>query len=375
MKKILCAVMAFSLLTMCCSGCSTDVTSDASAEHQVITLSDGTLVNDTFNTEVMTTIDGTSFLLHTAKDWFTQSELGFGITHTPALKTGFENGDVSGIVNSPYALSLFFIPKSAAQEVLERGKIQNEVMWDTNLEEQVFYFAGICRLPQNDANGEAAYTDFTQTYTHIEKIAEAFDCVYYLGYNEPSPQLQLSTEEQQILDAILAEREEFCNKIFLFPASQVPQTHFQGTFERLDTQDMTGEAYQTSVFADYDLTMVDVWATWDNPCIAQMPELAKLDATLPENVNLISICIDGNENQVLAQEIMDYCNTSYPVLLPSDSLEEDILQHITSVPTTFFVDCNGKIVGEPLVGLAGKSEKIVSVMLEEIQMRLSLIGK
>ena len=103
MKKILCAVMAFSLLTMCCSGCSTDVTSDASAEHQVITLSDGTLVNDTFNTEVMTTIDGTSFLLHTAKDWFTQSELGFGITHTPALKTGFENGDVSGIVNSPYA--------------------------------------------------------------------------------------------------------------------------------------------------------------------------------------------------------------------------------------------------------------------------------
>lgn len=375
MKKALCAVMAFSLLTAFCSGCSTDTALDASTEHQVITLSDGTLVNDTFNTEVMTTVDGTSFLLHTAKDWFTQSELGFGITHTPALKAGFDAGNVSGTVDSPYALSLFFIPKSVAQEVLEQGKIQHDVIQDTNVEEQVFYFAGICRLSENDAEGETAYSNFTQTYTHIEKIAEAFDDVYYFGYNDPTMQLQLTTEEQQILDAILAEREEFCNKIFLFPSSQVPQSHFQGTFEHLDTKDMTGQVYQTEAFAEYDLTMINVWATWDNPCIAQMPELAKLDDVLPENVNLISICMDANENQTLAQEIMEYCNTSYPVLLPNDSLEEDVLQHITSVPTTFFVDSHGEIVGEPLVGVVGKSEEIVSIMLEETQMRLSLIGK
>lgn len=373
MKKALCAVMAFSLLTVFCGGCSTDTTLDASTEHQIITLSDGTLVNDTFNTEVMTTIDGTSFLLHAAKDWFTQSQLGFGITHTPALKAGFDAGNVSGTVDSPYALSLFFIPKSVAQEVLEQGKMQNET--DTHLEERAFYFAGICRLPQNDVDGEEAYANFTKTYAHIEKIAEAFGDVYYFGYNEPTTQLQLTTEEKQILDAILAERTEFCNKIFLYPSSQVPQTHFDGTFEHLDTQDMTGQVYQTDVFADYDLTIINVWATWDNPCITQMPELAKLDTVLPENVNLISICMDANENQVLAQEIMDYCNTSYPVLLPSDSLEEDVLQHITSVPTTFFVDHNGEIVGEPLVGVVGKSDEIVSVMLEEIQMRLSLIGK
>lgn len=109
MKKLLCVFLTLSLCTAAFSGCASDEVQSTS-EHTVSTLDDGAQVNDAFNTEVMTTLDGTTFLLSDHDNWFAQSEMGFGITNTEPVLAGLNSGDVGGSVISPYAVTLFFIP-------------------------------------------------------------------------------------------------------------------------------------------------------------------------------------------------------------------------------------------------------------------------
>ena len=118
--------------------------------------------------------------------------------------------------------------------------------------------------------------------------------------------------------------------------------------------DIDGNEIDQSIFADYNLTMVNVWATYCNPCISEMPDLGKLQAAYAEHgVQIIGIVsdtlnMDGtiSEDQVdLAREIIQVTGAAYPHLLPSQDLINIVLWQINAVPTTFFVDNNGALVG------------------------------
>lgn len=374
MKKLLCILLTMSLCTAIFSGCASDEVQSTS-EHTVSTLDDGAQVNDAFNTEVMTTLDGTTFLLGDHENWFAQSEMGFGVTNTEPVAVGLNKGKVGGSVISPYALTLFYIPEDVSNKMMKAETLSEEEQeaLSAELSNEIFFFTGVCRLPKNDKKAEEVYAEFTSLYGNVEKFATAFGSDYYLGYNDDYSALVLTDEEKSNLNAIIEDRENFKNKIFIFPASEVPESNFSGSFANFETTLLTGETVTQDVFADYDLTVVNVWATWCNPCISEMPELAELDAALPENVNLISICIDGSDDKAFTQEILDYCGVKYPVLMPSDSLKDDVIQYISSVPTTFFIDKEGNVVGNPVVGVPGKTGEIKEAYLEEINARLELI--
>ena len=272
-------------------------------------------------------------------------------------------------------MTLFYIPKDVSNKMMEAENLSEEEQeaLSAELSNEIFFFTGVCRLPKNDKKAEEVYTEFTSIYSNVEKIATAFDSDYYLGYNDDYSSLVLTDEEKSNLNAIIEDRENFKNKIFIFPASEVPESNFAGSFTNFETTLLTGETVTQDVFADYDMTVVNVWATWCNPCISEMPELAQLDEALPENVNLISLCIDGSDDTAFTQEILDYCGVKYPVLMPSDSLRTNVIQYISSVPTTFFIDKEGNVIGNPVVGVPGKSGEIKAAYLEEINARLELI--
>ena len=71
-----------------------------------------------------------------------------------------------------------------------------------------------------------------------------------------------------------------------------------------NTYDMEAQPVDESIFSGYDLTMVNIWATWCGYCVQEMPELAKLKDMLPENVNLITICDDATVETELAYTIL-----------------------------------------------------------------------
>ena len=119
------------------------------------------------------------------------------------------------------------------------------------------------------------------------------------------------------------------------------------------TKDMDGNKVTNDIFAEYDLTVVNFWATYCNPCIDELPELAEWKKELPDNVNLIGLLVDvdekGSEQYKLAERIISQTGADYQHLIATEEFD-DIISNLVGVPTTFFVDSTGKIIGEPFAG-------------------------
>lgn len=151
----------------------------------------------------------------------------------------------------------------------------------------------------------------------------------------------------------------------------------KGVLSDFAATDLNGNAVDPSIFADYDLTMVNVWATYCGPCLKEMPDLGEL-ATEYESkgvriVGLVSDTMnaDGSisADQVeTAQAIVESTQADYLHILPSEDLM-GIVYQITSVPTTFFVDSTGAQVGTAYIGAKSKEDwaSIIDSTLTEVQ--------
>lgn len=106
-------------------------------------------------------------------------------------------------------------------------------------------------------------------------------------------------------------------------------------------------------FADNKVTMVNIWVTSCGPCIDEMPELAALYKERPDGTNVISVCLDTNENKKdkdFAAKVMKDAKTQFMTLVPDSVLEKELKERTSIYPTTIFVDSEGKIIGAPYFG-------------------------
>ena len=123
-------------------------------------------------------------------------------------------------------------------------------------------------------------------------------------------------------------------------------------------QDLDGNPVDLSVFADYQLTMVNVMTTWCSSCVAEMPDLAKLSGEVEKDgVQIITIVADtmfdgavDEEKLELSKQIRSSSGVEYPMLVPDEVLLNGRLKGINAYPETFFVDSEGNIVGSIYCG-------------------------
>ena len=124
-------------------------------------------------------------------------------------------------------------------------------------------------------------------------------------------------------------------------------------------EDINGEAYTQEMFAEYDLTMVNVFDTWCSPCVKEIPDLEKLHQEMGEQgVNVAGIVLDtvdgsgkkDEEGVEKAKLLAEKTGASYPFLIPDEGNLNGIISGVSAVPTTFFVDKEGNIVGEIYTG-------------------------
>lgn len=143
-------------------------------------------------------------------------------------------------------------------------------------------------------------------------------------------------------------------------------------FGAFATVTITGEEVTDELFSDYDITMVNIWATWCSPCVNEMDELQELYEGLDENVNLISICYDGGTETELANSIFSENGVEFMALIPDSEIEANILSSLLYFPTTIFVDSEGNIVGSRLEG--APSSNVVETYNAYIEEALALVG-
>ena len=139
-----------------------------------------------------------------------------------------------------------------------------------------------------------------------------------------------------------------------------------GTF-RSETLD--GEAVTQEILEGTDLTMVNIWATFCRPCISEMPDLAALNEEYADRgfqvVGIISDVTQAGDET--AGEIVSMTGADYTHIVASDDLRSGFLRIVNVVPTTIFLDREGKRVGETYSGSRSKEgwAEIIELLMEE----------
>lgn len=128
---------------------------------------------------------------------------------------------------------------------------------------------------------------------------------------------------------------------------------------KFSTKDIYNKKITDSVFKDAELTMINIWGTFCGPCIVEMPGLGKLNADYAgKNFQIIGIVIDAVDRKNApvsriintAKNIVEQTEANYVHIVPTQELMNGILKDVYAVPTTIFVDKNGKILEQTYTG-------------------------
>ena len=139
-----------------------------------------------------------------------------------------------------------------------------------------------------------------------------------------------------------------------------------------EARDMEGNTINEDVFSRSKLTMVNVWATYCNPCLVEMPGLGELAGEYnSKEYQIIGIVSDVQESSGqkavdLAADLIARTGADYTHLLLNESLYYALLTNVSAVPTTFFIDEDGNIL-DTVVGSMEKSawEEKINALLEK----------
>ncbi len=135
-------------------------------------------------------------------------------------------------------------------------------------------------------------------------------------------------------------------------------------FPDFEMTTLTGEKVDQSIFAEKDLTMVNIWATSCPPCINEMPDLGKLSEVMQSDYNaqLIGIVVDVRDEDTLnlASEILSQSEAKHMNLLPDEGVFNFLSQY-EYVPTTLFIDKEGYLLTKPVVGGHSYGDYLVMV--------------
>ena len=128
-------------------------------------------------------------------------------------------------------------------------------------------------------------------------------------------------------------------------------------FPAFEGKDLDGNPVKSDeLFSANAVTVVNFWFTTCNPCVGELAELDALNKELAEKggslIGVNTFTLDGDEaaiseaKDVLAKKGATYQN----VYFDSDGEAGKFTTNIFAYPTTYVVDRNGNIVGEPIVG-------------------------
>ena len=128
-------------------------------------------------------------------------------------------------------------------------------------------------------------------------------------------------------------------------------------FPAFDGKDLAGnEVKSSTLFGENTVTVVNFWFTTCSPCVGELAELEALNKQLTEKggavVGINSFTLDGDKTAIAeAKDILTKKGVSYKnIWFDSKSEAGEFTSGLYSYPTTYVVDKNGNIVGEPIVG-------------------------
>ena len=175
---------------------------------------------------------------------------------------------------------------------------------------------------------------------------------------------QFSDEEYALLKKSAQEISEIENKLTelenQYPEILNEETDANGDvqkFPSFEGKDLDGnEVKSDELFSANAVTVVNFWFTTCSPCVGELAELDALNKELADKggalIGVNTFTLDGDETAIAdAKDVLAKKGATYQnVYFDSSSPAGAFTANIFAFPTTYVVDRNGNIVGEPIVG-------------------------
>ena len=252
-------------------------------------------------------------------------------------------------------------PKTAEEaltlhkELLERENAllsENAELW-----EKVFMAADKGMTMQEDGKN---YGDFL--LKTIEDAKEEFSDEEYEWLKESATEISNIENKLTELEEKYPEiMQKSMNGDMSMPAgsdtSTPPDDGSMQKFPAFEGKDLDGNTVKSDeLFSGNTVTVVNFWFTTCNPCVGELAELDALNKELAEKggslIGVNTFTLDGDETAISeAKDVLAKKGATYQnVYFASDGEAGKFTTNIFAYPTTYVVDRNGNIVGDPIVG-------------------------
>lgn len=133
----------------------------------------------------------------------------------------------------------------------------------------------------------------------------------------------------------------------------------------IELKDLKGDYHALTELKGKNLTVLDFWATWCQPCMRSLPAIQKIHDTYNDRgVQLIGLNQDGPRNLSKVEPFVRSMGITYPVLLDlNGELAADY--QVTGIPTIIILDSNDRIVWVHQGYIPG-DEKILTQQLDAL---------
>lgn len=128
-------------------------------------------------------------------------------------------------------------------------------------------------------------------------------------------------------------------------------------FPSFEGQDLDGNPVDSAtLFSNNAVTVVNFWFTTCKPCVGELPDLEALHQELAKKggavIGINAFTLDSNAKEIEdAKSILEQQGVTYPnIWFASNSDAGLFTAGLYAFPTTYVVDRNGRIVGDPIVG-------------------------
>ncbi|MCM1403961.1 MAG: TlpA family protein disulfide reductase [Prevotella sp.] len=142
-------------------------------------------------------------------------------------------------------------------------------------------------------------------------------------------------------------------------------------FSSFTAQDYDGEIIDQTVFAEYKITMINIWGTQCDGCRVEAPELVEINAEYAEKgFQVIGIPVNKYNKQPAedAVEVIGELSIDFRNLKVYDNNVKQFVTSTEHLPYTIFVNVEGKQIGEAYSGAKSKADwkALIDQMLEFI---------
>ena len=250
-------------------------------------------------------------------------------------------------------------PDSADPEFVESvtklvGYSAYALITDASLEDAVGSVFNPEYVDQFTASAEEAASENGYHYYYLA-VTDYDVAGKYTSVSEEHPDAFPAEElESWVEDAAAAQnnfKEALKNSEHFVP--QEPEDAYVGQTLSFETTDVDGNPVSSAdLFAENEITMVNLWGTWCPACMSEMEELAAIHKEFREKgCGIVGIEMEYSwDDEIInaSKETIKENGIEYPnVKMPSDN---ELLNGATMYPTSLFVDKDGTILASPIVG-------------------------